>query len=181
MPKFSVKNLKTNDPYCIQLDNLGDGIHEFDFSLNDTFISGLSNGEIQHADVRVKTLLTKSNDIYTISISLEGKIEVPCDRCLELVSLPVVYHEEMPVRTAISEEEYSSDEVLIIPGYNEIWLSRWFAEFIEVSLPLQRVHPNKRGGKSGCNPEMIDRLRSLSHADSKQQDPRWDKLKELTN
>jgi uncharacterized metal-binding protein YceD (DUF177 family) len=74
--------------------------------------------------------------------------------------------------------------VVFIPrSETVIDISNWLYEFVMLSIPLQRVHPDKEDGTSTCNPEVLDLLNKLSEPEDK---PKaiWkglEALKEKTN
>jgi uncharacterized protein len=53
-------------------------------------------------------------------------------------------------------------------------------EFIMLALPIKRVHPADKKGKSTCDPVMLKKLEELI-IEEKENDPRWDELKKLMN
>ena len=69
------------------------------------------------------------------------------------------------------------------PNESEIDLKQYFFECIELSLPLQKVHPDNPDGSIGCDQEMLRIIKNHSINDSKEEeiDPRWNKLKDLLN
>ena len=71
-----------------------------------------------------------------------------------------------------------SDEVVVIPETeHKLNVSQYIYEFINLLLPIKRVHPNDEQGMSKCNPEILDRLKSAEEDETT--DPRWDVLKLL--
>jgi uncharacterized metal-binding protein YceD (DUF177 family) len=60
-------------------------------------------------------------------------------------------------------------------------ISGWLYEFVMLSIPLQRVHPDKENGEPGCNPEIIKLLNQLSDPGEEPKNDIWkglDALKE---
>jgi uncharacterized metal-binding protein YceD (DUF177 family) len=50
-----------------------------------------------------------------------------------------------------------------------------------LALPIKRVHPLDKNGKSMCDPAMLKELEELIIEEEKENDPRWDELKKLMN
>jgi uncharacterized metal-binding protein YceD (DUF177 family) len=84
-----------------------------------------------------------------------------------------------------SDTETSEDEnVVYLPeDAYQIDLSQWMYEFVAVSLPMQRVHPDGQ-----CDPEMLKFISNENEYGSEgekrenqsgETDPRWDALKQL--
>jgi uncharacterized metal-binding protein YceD (DUF177 family) len=69
-----------------------------------------------------------------------------------------------------------SDEILIIPETeSQIDISGFIYEYIVLTLPYQRIHPE---GEGLCDQEVIEKLNA--HTEQKI-DPRWEALKSLKN
>ena len=58
--------------------------------------------------------------------------------------------------------------------------SQFFYEYIHLALPIKRIHPDDKKGRSTCNPVMIRKLEDHLIADDDKTDPRWDELRKLT-
>jgi uncharacterized metal-binding protein YceD (DUF177 family) len=70
------------------------------------------------------------------------------------------------------------------PNEHELDLMQYFLECICLSLPIKRIHPDDISGNSGCNSEMLNILnahKSSTTGEKSENDPRWDKLKDLLN
>ncbi len=73
-------------------------------------------------------------------------------------------------------EEISAEIVTIPKTESNIDLSQYIYEYINLMLPIKKVHPDDEDGNSTCNKEMTDRLNKYSEQKS---DPRWDALKDI--
>ena len=100
------------------------------------FFQTFDNTEILDADVDVEIRVVKKERKVEAELHLSGTVTVPCDRCLEPLAVPV---------------EANPSEVLKPESLAEDWdLSQAVYDYICLSLPLQRVHPE---GK--CNPDTV--------------------------
>ena len=62
-----------------------------------------------------------------------------------------------------------ADAVFIPRNQTVLDLSDWMYEFIMLSVPLQKVHPDDENGKPGCNPQALGLLQSMTiHEDQEQ-------------
>ena len=59
------------------------GIHEFDFSVDDSFFSAFERSQIQVGNVSVHAEMDRKDREFDIRLSLEGWVEQACVRCLE--------------------------------------------------------------------------------------------------
>ena len=105
------------------------------------FFQAFDNTEILDADVDVEIRVVKKERKVEADLHLSGTVMVSCDRCLEPLAVPV---------------EANPSEVLKPESLAEDWdLSQAVYDYICLSLPLQRVHP-----EGECNP---DTVRFLGH------------------
>ena len=117
----------------VSLDKLEVGNYQFDFQLDNTYFSGIEKTELLGGMVNVKAQLSLRQDDFDLQMSVQGMVQVTCDRCLDSMDVEVN-----------AEEMLEFEE-----GTRELDLE-WLAyEMIIVNLPLVHRHP-----EGGCNPEM---------------------------
>lgn len=95
---------------------------------------------------------TAAGDSFRFAYHIEGQVRVVCDRCLEEVSLPVVFDDVVKV---CNDDDYEDNgEAVVIPSSQLTYDMAWdIYELIDVHLPLQRVHP-----EGECNADMLSRF-----------------------
>jgi len=73
------------------------------------------------------------------------------------------------------------DEVVVIPREeNQIDLGQHLYEYLVLSLPVRRIHPDDTSGNSTCDRRMMEKLKNhIVAEESENNDPRWDELKKL--
>lgn len=141
----------------IQIKGLKDGKHDFTFPLDEKFFETFDNSLILKAQLLSTVELEKSKDWMNLSFSINGTVDVPCDRCLDPVTLPVSCSDSLPVREIRSESDaFNTDIVAIEPGAEDVDLSQLFYDYVCINIPLVRVHP-----EGGCNEQMIEKLNQL--------------------
>lgn len=67
-------------PYTIQFGGLPTGLHEYEFKVDHTFFKRFEASEIEKADLDVKALLTKQNNLLQLQVDIEGTVGLDCDR-----------------------------------------------------------------------------------------------------
>ena len=120
----------------IPLNGWADGERKFHSHADLEFFQTFDNTEILDADVDVEIRVVKKERKVEAELHLSGTVTVPCDRCLEPLAVPV---------------EANPSEVLKPESLAEDWdLSQAVYDYICLSLPLQRVHP-----EGECNPDTV--------------------------
>lgn len=182
--------------YNIPLRGLSEGKHEFKYDLDKSFFALIDDGtaEIKKGDLKVVVSLKKISTTFELVFNIVGVVSVPCDRCLDDISMDVDATNKLIVKFG---KEYSeeSDEIVVIPEEDgEINIAWFLYEFIVLSLPAKKVH-----APGLCNKTMSSKLNkhraksvdddsddeseddsSFDDGDSSLSDPRWDSLKDVS-
>jgi len=126
---------------------------EFRWNAGKEFFAGFGNSEVLDADIDVDAVATGRK----IDCSLHGTITVPCDRCLEPVTLEVSHSSEL---LASEDEEADGNGREVVPVQaeaKELDLSQTVYDYALLSLPLRRVHPDGE-----CDEKVLEYLSSES-------------------
>ncbi len=172
---FNVK-VKNPEQYKIAFSSLTPGTHIFDFEIDSTFFEE-SETEISRGDISVQVTMAKEERMMDMHVAMHGKVIVPCDRCLEPVEVEVDGNERLIIKLG---EKYleESDEIQVIPDTeHQVDLAPFLFEYINLMLPMRRVHEEDENGDSLCDPEVMRKLNELSP--EKEPDPRWEALHKL--
>ena len=154
--------MKRFSEYIIPFSSYSNGLHEFEFELVDAFFGLFPESEIQKADVLVNVEMTKRERQLEFNFLLEGWVMQPCDRCLEEYEQPVAGEFNLYGKFGHGNNEDEFDVVWLPQEAYQIDLSQYLYEYVMLSLPLRKVHPDTAGGKPGCDPVMLDLLKNFS-------------------
>jgi uncharacterized metal-binding protein YceD (DUF177 family) len=83
-----------------------------------------------------------------------------------------------------SEKQIEDEAELIYlhPNDFQVEIAQYIYEFVILSLPIRRVHPDGDNGETLCDPVMIKKLEELRyHGDNLDEpdDPRWNELRKF--
>jgi len=163
--------------FVIPFGGLKPGNHQFSYEIDDLFFEQFEYSEIKHGAINVSIDLEREEKMLVLHFSIEGAVEVNCDRCAVPFSFPVKGLETLIIKFGQDYHE-EDDEIQIIPeGENQLDVSPFIYEYIHLALPLKRVHPLNDKDESTCNPLMIKRLKELKPDNSN--NSTWDVLKNL--
>ena len=103
----------TDSVYIIRFNHLAEGIHEYDFSIDDSFFAQREESIIKQAKVEVKVLLRKDSGGMHLNLSMIGDVAVDCVRCLEGFRLPIEIEKSLLVKMVdeVNEEYDDEDEI----------------------------------------------------------------------
>ena len=121
-------------PFIVKLNGLASGRTVFNWKADVKFFEQFGNTDILAADLDVTAKVVNHGATVDVECSVEGKVTVPCDRCLDDL--------ELDVETNFSE--------VYTPEDSSLDLSQDIYDYVCTALPLQRVHP-----EGECNPVTI--------------------------
>lgn len=174
--------MKELQEYQIPFVGLKLGIHHFNFELDDLFFSRFESSLVNKGKVFIDLEFDRKDRLFVLNFDVSGSVAAECDRCGQPFDLPIHGNYTLYVKLGDKREEDADNEDVIWIGESDsvLDLSEMMYEFIHLSLPIKRVHPESADGKLGCDPEIIKLLGSEDgeHHDT---DPRWDILKNLNN
>jgi uncharacterized metal-binding protein YceD (DUF177 family) len=163
--------------YLIPLQSLKEGIHEMTFKLGKEFIDVQNVEGMLDANLTVKIEFTKRATVHSLHLLLKGTVEVECDRCLDPLKLTIKHDQTFAVKVEVPNDEFSNSEdvILLSPDDINIDLTHILYESILLSLPMKKVHEEKK-----CNSTMLSFLEKDEPVEKKEKnDPRWDSLKNI--
>ena len=122
----------TLQPFVVKLTSLAPGKSHFTWHAGPEFFEIFGNEEILDADLEVTAGIANHGLTADAACVGSGSVTVACDRCLEDLVIPVA---------ASFEETYT-------PESDELDLRQDVYDYVCISLPIQRVHP-----EGECNQE----------------------------
>ena len=164
--------------YKVDLKGMSEGTVSYHWQIGDDFFSAIQSPEIQQGRLDVALRVKSASDAYELVFRLVGTVQVKCDRCLELMDLPI--DAEHVLRAKLGDE-YADDGDWVTVPYDEGVLDvSWnIYEFAALEIPLQHVHP-----EDSCSGDIYEALKtydqtSAVHEEDTPIDPRWNELKKI--
>ncbi|MEX0812367.1 MAG: DUF177 domain-containing protein [Chitinophagales bacterium] len=172
--------------YRIPYVGLKEGLHTFDFKITEKFFETVDIEEVEKADIAVDIEFNKKSSHFELKFNIQGYLLTACDRCLEQYPQELLDEYKIFVKLTDQENEESEDPDVVFINRQEthLDLKQLIYEFIELSIPLQRVCPNP-GKTKYCNPDMLKYINKHKDKGSEEQnenddiDPRWSALKKI--
>lgn len=198
--------------YIIDYKELESGTYEIDYHIDKTFFEMFEDSMVSDGDVDVHIQLKVSIAALQFKFDISGTLNVECDRCLEKFDIPVEGSYDMVVKLGDKNTppDEADDFIELNSNEDSIDIRQHIYEYVILSLPARKVHPDNEDGTSGCNPEMLNKFVTITDDeeeyeenmfddeeefdDEEQQEEQmetieeklsknsnWDKLKELLN
>lgn len=179
--------MKHNREFEIAWQGLKPGVHVFQYELSDKFIQDNIQNEVDFKDLDAQVTLRfdKKNNFFLCHFDIDGSITAMCDRCAEDFKMRLWDEFDLVIKLTGTEEadEVGDDADVVFIPRNEtvIDISNWLYEFVMLSIPLQRVHPDKADGTPGCNPEAMNLLNKLTDQGNEPKNDIWKGLEAFKN
>ena len=167
--------------FAIPLSGLKEGRHTIDLEIDKEFFEQFEESEVKEGSLVANIELDKRSSHLDLVIRISGSVRVCCDRCLEMFFQPVSSENRLLVKFGKSIKEIDPDILSVPVDEHELDLKQHLYDFIHLSLPIRRVHPDDINGNSTCDPDMLKKLDELIVEEESKDDPRWEELKKLMN
>ena len=163
------------------------GIHEFSYKITDRFFEAYQQQDFRHCEAQVKLTLDKKNSFMLLKFEVGGKVELTCDRCGNMLPLDLWDEFNILVKLVedpeiMNQQEEDPDVYYISKGESYLYLSDWIYEFINLTIPMQRMCPEEEMGGPHCNKEVLEMLKKLEGEKAQASNPLWkglEKFKDL--
>ncbi len=163
------------------------GVHEYNYSIDDKFFEPFQQQDFHHCKANVKLLLDKKSSFMLLRFEVGGTLEVTCDRCNG--NLPLELWDEFNITVKMVEEpelmndqEEDPDVYYISHGESHIDVANWIYEFINLSIPMQKVCSFENMDGPHCNKSAKDLLKKLEKEEKvKKENPIWKGLEKFKN
>jgi len=169
--------------YIIPLQSLSEGVHSMEFTISKEFIELQTIENMLDAQVTVTVIFTKRAKIHTLELSMRGTVEMPCDRCLEPVTIAVKNSQECVLKVDANEDEFAdTDDVICINSHDkEFDITHILYENLLLALPLKKVHAQGKcnAGVTAYIQEAKTKQKFNKLGNQGKTDPRWDLLKNV--
>ena len=166
--------------FVINFIGLKEGLHEFEFDLDNTFFEHFDYNDFNNCKISTKVVLNKKANLLELNFSSFGKINLNCHVSNEPFDFS--HKNEMNLVVKFSSEMINDyEEFLVLPvGASQINVAHYLYETIILSLPIKIIHPGVEDGS--LESETLNTLREYEknvYKKNNKIDPRWDKLKDL--
>lgn len=169
------------DEYVIPFYGLKEGVHEYNFVVNNMFFEFFNNPDLTGGDLNVLVSLNKKSTFFEMGFKIKGSLRLICDRCLDEFNYPVDIQKMLYVSFGEENEEQTDNMVIISREETRLNVAQFIYELSALNVPIKKIHPNNEKGESTCNKGMLEKLKQHQGEKKNEIDPRWEALKKLKN
>lgn len=185
--------MKLLNHYNVDIFNLKEGKHAFDFQAGREFFEFFENELVSQGELNVTATLTRGSSVLSFDISTKGHVVLTCDRSLREFNYPLDLTHKLMFRYGDEELELDDDLFQITKSTQRVNLAKSIFENLLVSLPMKKVHPDLLEEDDEDNEEAFDLVYTTGEFEDEEEDteenstddepadPRWEALKKLKN
>jgi uncharacterized protein len=170
--------------FKINIIGLSNKDHQFDFQIGDEFFRhyGQGNGLVSEGKLTAEVLLDKRETLIESRFLISGTVKLICDRSLDPFEYSVKIDKKVIFKYGDTEEELSDEIIMILRDADSLELGQYMYEFINLEIPMKKLHPRYQGEPDDDSPGRIIYTSGDTTKDDEAGDdidPRWEKLKKL--
>lgn len=114
---------------------------EATFQLDGTFFRGFENSLVEHGQLAVRVKLDKSPRHIQLLFTIQGEVELICDRSLALFNYPICTEQVVHFKLGEENKELDVDCYLIDQQTSTIDLAQHIYDFVTLAIPMKKLHP----------------------------------------
>lgn len=178
--------MKAERDFDIHVFKLSNGVHEYQFKIEDSFFELFENEITNQGKLDVDISLEKSERMIQMGIEINGTARLICDRSLDPFDEEIHSDRSMIYKFGEEEQELSEDVIVIHPDTQIINIASILFEFILLEIPMKKLHPRFRDEFDEDDESEVVAVYFSDEEESEEEqteeepiDPRWEKLKNL--
>ncbi|MCF0061875.1 DUF177 domain-containing protein [Dyadobacter chenwenxiniae] len=180
--------MKELSKYNIDIYGLEDKQYAYEMESGDAFFQELDQDLIEFGHFKSHVVLKKSATMIQLNFHTVGSVTLTCDRSLEPFEEPIDSNERIILKFGDHNEELTDEIEIIDRNTTRINVARYLFDFVALSLPFKKIHPDLRGEEEEIDPlDEADGIlvysSEIAESDEKEEDekidPRWEALKKL--
>ena len=162
------------------------GIHEYQYKITEKFFEPYQQQDFKNCIANVKLSLDKKTGFMLLKFEIGGNVEVNCDRCGN--DLPIDLWDEFNIVVKLVDDpegmnaqEEDPDVYYISRGESHLHVSDWIYEFVNLSIPMQKMCKLEEIGGPHCNKEVLEMLKRMDEENQREGNPVWKGLEKFKN
>ncbi len=162
--------------FSIPFKGMLDGIHNYSFEVNEVFFNRFPDSQINQAEIVAEFKTDKQGAIMTVELDINGRVKLPCDRCLSEIFIPISESYQLILKMA-SETAEDPDLYYLDPNETEWNVAELIYEYSCLSIPYSKLTDCQNMTPVPCNQDVLNKL--WTDQEITEQNPIWDELKNL--
>ena len=181
--------MKGLHPYDIELVQLSNKRHEFDFGLDDRFFKMLDQTLVNGGNLQAHVTLDKSELLLNFTFHITGTVNLTCDRSLDTFDYPIDTTQTLHVRYGDEDVELDENVLQIKHNTQKFNVAQHLFDYIGLAVPMKKLHPRFQQEDDELLTDEEENILIYSSSTTPETDndedeegpadPRWDALKKI--
>lgn len=142
------------------------GTHVYEYGITDKFFTSYGEQEFTNCQAQIKLSLEKTTNFMQLKFDIDGLVEVICDKCGNTLQKQLWDEFTIIVKMTdnpdeMNEQEEDPDVYYISKGESHLHIADWIYEFINLSIPFQKMCSEEQIGGPQCNNEVLQKLKEM--------------------
>lgn len=150
-----MKNLKE---FSLPIKGLKNGVHEFEFEINQDFFKNFEGSPIDSGNFNVHLTFDKRDSFFELVFDIVGTVRTECDRCTASIELPIDDSQYLTVKYSIEEKEEETEIAYITHDTSEFNVAKYIYEFICLAVPYHKVYDCENDDPLPCDFDVLNRI-----------------------
>jgi len=172
--------------YEIAFVGLKPGIHVYEYHVDPKLFAHYGEQDFSNCEADIRLSLEKNNSFMLLRFDVGGAAEVNCDRCGNKLQLQLLDEFKITVKMSdepevMNDQEEDPDVYYISKGESHLYVGDWIYEFINLSIPMQKMCGADEIGGPQCNKEVLEKLKQMEDEAKKTTNTIWKGLEQFKN
>ena len=159
--------------YSIPIQGLANGIHNFDFEINEAFFAHFEQSPVHTSNIKASIEINRRTEVMDITFHIDGTILTPCDRCLTDIHLPIQGSFPMLMKDA-EEKDDDVNIIYITASQRKLQVAQYIYEYVLLSTPIIKTYDCENDTPRPCDDATLEKLNSNQNTEAA--NPLWDEL-----
>ena len=168
--------------YDIAFVGLKQGVHDFNYHIDDHFFELFSESLVKKANLDVHLKFEKHPSFFMFNFHHQGTVHLPCDRCGVELDYPVDNEQDVVVKfdehREGDDDDSMADIIYISRADTHFNVAQLIYEFVNLSIPINHVTCDNITVEKPCDEKVLSQLKA-SKDQSIKVDHRWDDLSKI--
>ncbi|HAA14482.1 MAG TPA: hypothetical protein DCE41_23485 [Cytophagales bacterium] len=165
--------------YSIDIFGLKLGEHLFEYSIGDSFFLDFEFSPVTKGGLAVQIKLNKTERMITMTVNIQGEVELICDRSNDPFQYPLKVDQEVIFKFGEEDKELGDDVFQIQWDTEKLNVAQYLYEFVALAIPMKKLHPRYLEDETFEDEIIFTAEAEDDSSEEESVDPRWEALRQL--
>ena len=170
--------MKELEGFSILLRDLKEIEQKWTYHLDEHFFAHFEQSMIGASSIEVTATIVRLSNNLQVIVDHKGSVRTPCDRCAEMIDLPIEGSRSLMVKLVETVLEEDADILYLSSREERLDVGPIIYEMVSLSLPMVRRYECDVDENAPCSKDVLEYLEP-DRAPNTMDDTIWQDLKKL--